>query len=145
MPQHYWRLTIRLFNVISRILGEGVFLLCRDVVGVFYSPSQFGIQLYGFKYSYRILIIYQRKMIYTLSYGFKKIFLKFYLQSQFLIICMRLNSSSYLYQILIIFCWSIWPIDGKTTLGQTGHGKNCNQGILHISNLRSLFSILVAF
>ena len=37
--QHYWSLTIRLFSVISRTLVGGVLPLCRDSVGVFYSPS----------------------------------------------------------------------------------------------------------
>ena len=40
--QHYLNLTIRLFNVISRTLIRGVLHLCRNSVGVFYSPSQLG-------------------------------------------------------------------------------------------------------
>ena len=42
--QHYWNLTIRLFSVISRILigGRGVLPLCKEAVGVFYSPIQLG-------------------------------------------------------------------------------------------------------
>ena len=38
--QHYWSLTIILFSVISRtlIMGQGVEPLCREAVGVFYSP-----------------------------------------------------------------------------------------------------------
>ena len=43
--QHYWNLTIRLFSVINRTLVEGVLLLCRDAVGVFYSPSRVGHSL----------------------------------------------------------------------------------------------------
>ena len=40
--QDYSNLTIRLFSVISRILIGGVVVLplCREAVGVFYSPSQ---------------------------------------------------------------------------------------------------------
>ena len=34
--------TIRLFSVISRTVVEGVLLLCRNAVGVFYSPSRLG-------------------------------------------------------------------------------------------------------
>ena len=40
--QHYWSLTIRWFSAISRIFiewGWGL-VICRDAVGVFYSPSQ---------------------------------------------------------------------------------------------------------
>ena len=40
--QHYWSLTIRIFSVMSRILGWEVWRLCRDSVGVFYSPSWLG-------------------------------------------------------------------------------------------------------
>ena len=36
---HYWSLSIRWFNVISRKLMGKVLPLCREVVGVFYSPS----------------------------------------------------------------------------------------------------------
>ena len=40
-PKHRsWSLTIRLFNVISRILVVEVLLLYRDVIGVFYSPTK---------------------------------------------------------------------------------------------------------
>ena len=35
-----WSLTIRLFNVMFRTLITGVLALSRDVVGVFYNPSQ---------------------------------------------------------------------------------------------------------
>ena len=42
--QHCWNLTIRLFNVISRTLVVGVLPLCREAVGVFYSPSWLGKQ-----------------------------------------------------------------------------------------------------
>ena len=35
-------LTIRLFRVILRTLVGGVYSICRDVVGVFYSPSWLG-------------------------------------------------------------------------------------------------------
>ena len=39
--QHYWNLTISLLSVIFRTLvGGGVLLLCREAVGVFYSPNQ---------------------------------------------------------------------------------------------------------
>ena len=42
--QNYWRLTIRLFNVIRQdTLNGGFLLLCRDAVSVFYSLSQQGI------------------------------------------------------------------------------------------------------
>ena len=41
--QHYWSLTIRLFSFISRTLVGGVLTLCRDVVGVFYSPNSLGL------------------------------------------------------------------------------------------------------
>ena len=40
--QHYWNISIRLFNVISKSLVEGVSSLCREAVGVFYSPSGLG-------------------------------------------------------------------------------------------------------
>ena len=42
--QHHWNLTIRLFSVISKtlVVGVGVLLLCREAVGVFYSPSRLG-------------------------------------------------------------------------------------------------------
>ena len=40
--QHYWNLSIRLFSVISRTLVGGGVTLCRDSVGVFYSPSWLG-------------------------------------------------------------------------------------------------------
>ena len=40
--QHHWNLTIRLFSVISRTLVGWVLPLCRDAVGVFYSPSRLG-------------------------------------------------------------------------------------------------------
>ena len=41
--QHCWNLTIRLFSVISMILIGGMILpLCREAVGVFYSPSRLG-------------------------------------------------------------------------------------------------------
>ena len=38
--------TIRLFSVISRTLVGGVLPLCREVVGVFYSPSLLGKDLF---------------------------------------------------------------------------------------------------
>ena len=38
--QYYGSLTIRLFNVISRTLAEGVLPLCRDAVGVYYRLSR---------------------------------------------------------------------------------------------------------
>ena len=38
--QYYWNLTIRLFSVISRTLVGGILPLCRDAVGVFYSPHR---------------------------------------------------------------------------------------------------------
>ena len=42
---HYWSLTIRLFNIISRTLVvREVLPLCRDAVCVFYSPSQLGLK-----------------------------------------------------------------------------------------------------
>ena len=41
--QHYRSLTIRLFSVISWTLVGVVLLLCRDAVGVFYSPSRLGL------------------------------------------------------------------------------------------------------
>ena len=37
--QHYWNFNIRLLSVISRILVAGVLPLCREAVGVYYSPS----------------------------------------------------------------------------------------------------------
>ena len=40
--QHYWSLTIRLFNVISKTMIVEVLPLCRDAVGVFYIPIQLG-------------------------------------------------------------------------------------------------------
>ena len=40
--QHCWNLTIKLFSVISRTLVGGVLPLCREAVGVFYSPSRLG-------------------------------------------------------------------------------------------------------
>ena len=36
--QHCFSLTIRLFNVISTTLVRGILPLCRDAVGIFYSP-----------------------------------------------------------------------------------------------------------
>ena len=41
--QHYWSLTIWLFNVISRTLVNGVLPLCRDAFDVFYSPDRMGL------------------------------------------------------------------------------------------------------
>ena len=42
--QHYWSLTIRLFNAMSRtFIGERVLPLCRDAVDVFYNTSRLGI------------------------------------------------------------------------------------------------------
>ena len=42
-PKNYWNLKIRLFRVMNRILvWVGVFLLCREAVGIFYSPSGMG-------------------------------------------------------------------------------------------------------
>ena len=38
--KHYWNLSIRSFCIVSRTLVEGVSLLCRDEVGVFYNPSR---------------------------------------------------------------------------------------------------------
>ena len=39
--QHYWNLTIRLFNIIPRALvWERILPLCRDAVGIFYSTSR---------------------------------------------------------------------------------------------------------
>ena len=40
--QHYWSLTISLFSVINRTLVRGVLPLCREAVGVFFSPSRLG-------------------------------------------------------------------------------------------------------
>ena len=41
--QHYWSLTIILVSVVSRtLIGGGVLPLCREAVGVFYSPSVLG-------------------------------------------------------------------------------------------------------
>ena len=42
--QHYWNLTIRLFSVIysGHSGGEGVLPLCREAVGIFYSPNRLG-------------------------------------------------------------------------------------------------------
>ena len=39
-----WSLSIRVFNVISWTLVGRVLPLCRDAVGVFYSPSRMGFQ-----------------------------------------------------------------------------------------------------
>ena len=39
--QHYWCLTIEFFSLISMILVEGG-ALCREAVGVFYSPRRLG-------------------------------------------------------------------------------------------------------
>ena len=49
--QHYWSLTIRLFSVISRTIVGGILLLCRDAVGVFYSPSWLGRPPFGWAFS----------------------------------------------------------------------------------------------
>ena len=38
--KRYWSLTHRLFCVISRKLVVGVLFICRDLVGVFYSPCR---------------------------------------------------------------------------------------------------------
>ena len=43
--QYYWSLTIRLFSVISRTLVGEVLPLCRDAVGVFYSPADWPTNL----------------------------------------------------------------------------------------------------
>ena len=40
--QHYWSLTIRLFNAISRTFIWEVLPLCRDAVRVLYSPKWLG-------------------------------------------------------------------------------------------------------
>ena len=46
--QHCWKLTIRLFSVISRTLVRvGILPLCRGAVGVFYCPSQLGKHIDG--------------------------------------------------------------------------------------------------
>ena len=46
--QHYWNLTIWLFNVIIRtLIGGGVLPFCRDEVGIFYSPNQLDNLLVG--------------------------------------------------------------------------------------------------
>ena len=37
---HYWRLTIRLFNIISRHQFGGIIFICKDAVDLFYSPSR---------------------------------------------------------------------------------------------------------
>ena len=37
--KHYWSLTIRLFNVISRTPVEGVLPLCRNAISIFCSPN----------------------------------------------------------------------------------------------------------
>ena len=43
MLQHYWSLTVRLFNVISRTLVDGgVLLLCIDAVDIFCCSSRLG-------------------------------------------------------------------------------------------------------
>ena len=42
----YSSLTIKLFSVISRVLFGGVLPLCRDAVGVFYSPSRLGYRIF---------------------------------------------------------------------------------------------------
>ena len=51
---HYWNLTIRLFNVISRTLiaarGGGFLALCREAVDIFYSPSRLGKPMEAFWY-----------------------------------------------------------------------------------------------
>ena len=52
--QHYWNLTIRLFSVIARTLIGGVLPLCREAVGVFYSPSRLGY-IYNEQIMYTIL------------------------------------------------------------------------------------------
>ena len=40
--QHYWNVTIRLFRVISRTLGVGILLLCRDAAGASWSHNREG-------------------------------------------------------------------------------------------------------
>ena len=45
--QHYWSLTIRLFNAKSRTHVGCVWYLCRDAVGVFYQPSWLGLYIQG--------------------------------------------------------------------------------------------------
>ena len=51
MLQHYWKLTIRLFSVISGTLAGGGLRLLQWCFGVFYSPSQQGKQfLWVFHY-----------------------------------------------------------------------------------------------
>ena len=56
--QHYWNLTIRLFSVICRrVIGGGKVLpLCREVVGVFYSPKE-NFEHYVTTFWNRMLII----------------------------------------------------------------------------------------
>ena len=44
--QHYWRLALRLFNVIPRSLVVRVLTLGRESVGVFYSPSKLGYPIF---------------------------------------------------------------------------------------------------
>ena len=51
--QYYWSLTIRSFSVISRTLVGRVLPLCRDAVGVLYSPSRLGrVYIYIYIYIY---------------------------------------------------------------------------------------------
>ena len=50
--KHYWCLTIRLLNAITRTLVGGVLPLCRDAVRVFYSPSRLDLKMVEFIYIY---------------------------------------------------------------------------------------------
>ena len=55
--QQCWNLTIKLFSVIFRTLVGGGLPLCREAVGVFYSPSRLGMTLTGY-YWYIFIYIY---------------------------------------------------------------------------------------
>ena len=78
--QHYWNLTIKLFSVISRTHIGGVLTLCREVVGVFYSPNWLGNKL-GFwvlvSYSYNDINNNNNNR----NTGSMNEFISFYLQS----------------------------------------------------------------
>ena len=62
--KHYWNVTIRLFNVISRTLIGGV--LSPFAVGVFYSPSQLGYEN-SYNYLQWIIIVSYLKSYYCVQ------------------------------------------------------------------------------
>ena len=66
--QHYWNLSIRLFNVKSRTLFGGILPLCWDDVSVFYCSSRLGWIYFVCKWSMgESVTMLERKYIYALK------------------------------------------------------------------------------